>query len=135
MSSGTAQSTLEANKALVIRWFEEVWNQGRRETVTELFPVEGVVHDGAKTYRGPDGFYGFHDSIRAQFSNFSITPIKSLAEGDLVCLHWSARFIQTATGKPLHVTGTSVVRVSNGQLVEVWQNWDAAELAAQVAAT
>ena len=32
----------EANKALVRRWFEEVWNQGREETIDELFAANGV---------------------------------------------------------------------------------------------
>ena len=133
MSSGSVQLTVEANKALVLRWFNEVWNQGRRETIQELFAAEGVLHDGAKVYRGPAEFSEFHDALRSQFSKFSIQPIISLAEADLACVHWSADFVQTATRKTVHVTGTSVVRIRNGQFVEAWQNWDAAGLAAQLA--
>jgi len=133
MPSGSVQLTLEANKALAIRWFNEVWNQGRRETIKELFAADGVLHDGANVYRGPEEFCGFHDSLREQFSKFSIRPIISLAEGDLACVHWSADFVQTATRKPVHLTGTSLVRIRNGQFVEAWQNWDAAALAAQLA--
>ena len=33
-------------KATLIRWFEEVWNQGRRETIDELLPEDCVIHDG-----------------------------------------------------------------------------------------
>lgn len=135
MPSGSVQSILEANKALVVRWFDEVWNQSRREAIKELFAVDGVLHDGAKLYRGPEEFCGFHDALREEFSNFSIRPIISLAEGDLACVHWSASFVQTATGKPVHLTGTSIVRIRNGQFVEAWQNWDAAALAAQIAQT
>jgi hypothetical protein len=29
----------EANKAIVRRWFEEVWNQGRTETIDALLGV------------------------------------------------------------------------------------------------
>ena len=133
MSTGTAQSTLEANKALLIRWFEEVWNQGRRETIKELFAADGVLHDAAGVYRGPEEFSRFQDALRAQFSNFSIQPIVSLAEGELVCVHWSAGCVHTASGKLVRVTGTSILRVRNGQFVEGWQNWDAAGLAAQTA--
>ncbi len=134
MSSAPASSSLEANKALVVRWFEEVWNQGRRETIGELFAEDGVIHDGDNNYRGPKEFRDFQDVLHAQFSKFSIRPTVLLAEGDLVCMHWSADFVQTATGKPVHLTGTSVVRVRDGQFVEAWQNWDAAGLAAQIAA-
>ena len=31
------QNNLEANKALMRRWFEEVWNQGRADAIPELF--------------------------------------------------------------------------------------------------
>lgn len=132
MSTANAPSSLERNKALVIRWFDEVWNHGRRETIKELFAAQGVLHDGASTYRGPEEFTAFFEKLRAEFSKFSIQPIVSLAEGDITCVHWSAKFVHTESGTPLRITGTSVVRISDGQFVEAWQNWDAAGLAAQL---
>ncbi len=56
MSSASAQPTQEGNKALVARWFEEVWNEGRRETIGELLAADGVIHDCGKDFRGPGGF-------------------------------------------------------------------------------
>lgn len=132
MSTANAPSSLERNKALVIRWFDELWNQGHRETIQKLFAAEGVLHDGARTYNGPEEFATFYDKLSAEFSNFSIRPIVSVAEGDFVCIHWSASCVHRASGKPIRLTGTSVVRVSDGQFVEAWQNWDAAGLAAQL---
>jgi predicted SnoaL-like aldol condensation-catalyzing enzyme len=132
MSHANAPSSLELNKALVIRWFDEVWNKGRMETIKELFAARGVLHDGASTYHGPEEFMGFFDKLRAEFSKFSIRPIVSLAQGDLACVHWSANFVHTVSGTPIHLTGTSVVRISDGQFVEAWQNWDAAGLASQL---
>jgi predicted SnoaL-like aldol condensation-catalyzing enzyme len=122
----------EQNKLLVIRWFDEVWNHGRRETIFELLSESAILHDGAEQYRGPEEFACFHDSLRSQFSNFKITPIISLAEGDHACVHWSCSMIHTATQKALQLTGTSVVRIENGRFVEAWQNWDAAYLYAQL---
>ena len=132
MSSASAQAIREQNKALVVRWFDEVWNQSRRDTVWELFGAQCVLYDGSTTYRGPEEFSRFHDQLRSQFSKFAVRPIVSLAEGDLACVHWSADFIHTASGKPVHLTGISIVRVQDGQFVEAWQNWDAAGLAAQL---
>src|ERR1700722_1510417 len=100
MSTASTQSTLEQNKALVTRWFDEVWNQGRQETIRELFAAQCVLHDGANTYRGPDEFTVFHDGLRAQFSRFAIQPVVSVAEGDLASAHWSADFVHTASGTP-----------------------------------
>jgi predicted SnoaL-like aldol condensation-catalyzing enzyme len=132
MSTPQMQTTTEQNKQVMVRWFEEVWNQGRRETIHELFAEKGVLHDGATIYRGPDEFSRFFDALRSQFSDFHATPVVWLAEGDLACLHWSISFRHKASNKPVSVTGTSVVRFQNGQLIEGWQNWDAASLSAQL---
>jgi predicted SnoaL-like aldol condensation-catalyzing enzyme len=131
-SASQPLTTTEQNKLLVIRWFHEVWNHGRRETIFELLPESAILHDGAQQYRGPEEFARFYDSLSSQFSNFKITPIISLAEGDLACVHWSCSMIHIDTQKPLQLTGTSVVRVENGRFAETWQNWDAAHLDAQL---
>jgi predicted SnoaL-like aldol condensation-catalyzing enzyme len=133
MSAPKTQTTSDQNKQVLLRWFDEVWSQGRRETIHELFAPEAILHDGQVSYRGPDEFCRFYDSLRSQFSDFRFQPIASLAEGDLVCLHWSAAFRHTPTGKQIQITGTSMVRVQDGRFVEAWQNWDQADLAAQLA--
>jgi predicted SnoaL-like aldol condensation-catalyzing enzyme len=134
-SSAQPLSLQEQNKHLVIRWFEEVWNQGRRETIFELFPADAVLHDGQNHIHGSEAFCRFQDSIRAEFSDFHISPVIALAEGDLVCVHWAADLRHTASSQPLKITGTSVVRVQNARFTEAWQNWDAAALAAQLASS
>jgi predicted SnoaL-like aldol condensation-catalyzing enzyme len=127
-------STLEENKRLIVRWFDEVWNQGRREAINEMFAETCVLHDSAKDFRGPAEFTQFYDALRAEFSEFSIKPVATLAEADLAAIHWSVDCLHTSTGKRIHLTGTSIVRCRDGQFVEAWQNWDQAGLAAQLAA-
>jgi predicted SnoaL-like aldol condensation-catalyzing enzyme len=134
MSAPQTQSVLEHNKALLVRWFDEVWNQGRRATIHELLATDCVLYDGNEEIRGPDEFMKFHDGLRAEFSQFSIQPIQQLAEGDLSCMHWSVDCVHTATGRKIHLTGTSIVRVQDGQFVEGWQNWDKAAMNAQLLA-
>jgi predicted SnoaL-like aldol condensation-catalyzing enzyme len=133
-SSAQPLSLQEQNKHLVIRWFEEVWNQGRRETITELFPDNAILHDGANHFHGPKEFFPFYDSLCSQFSDFRIVPVLTIAEGDHVCLHWAATFLDRKSGQPLNITGTSLCRVENGRFAEAWQNWDAAGLQAQLTA-
>ena|ERR1700694_847125 len=132
MSTPQAQTTTDQNKQIILRWFREVWNEGRRQTIEELFPPEGVLHDGATSYRGREAFYRFYDEIRSEFSEFEVKEITLLAEGDLVCLHWSASFKHKQTHKRLQVTGTSVACIKDGHFVKAWQNWDQASLAAQL---
>jgi len=38
------QDTLEQNKALVQRWFDEVWNKGRADAIDEMWAPDAVVH-------------------------------------------------------------------------------------------
>ncbi|HVM76314.1 MAG TPA: nuclear transport factor 2 family protein [Candidatus Saccharimonadales bacterium] len=135
MSSAIQQlDPLERNKQLIIRWFEEVWNRGNRNAIAELFHENAVLHDGVTDIRGPQEFHAFYDSLRAQFSEYQIKPVVVLAEDNLVCMHWSADFRHKESGKSVHITGTSVVRVEGNQFVEGWQNWDAAGVQAQLAA-
>lgn len=131
-SASQPLTTTEQHKQLVTRWFDEVWNHNRRETIFELMPDSGIIHDGPQDYRGPEEFARFQESLLAQFSNFKITPVISLAENDLACVHWSCSMTHIATQKPLQLTGTSVVRIENGRFAEAWQNWDAAHLNAQL---
>jgi predicted SnoaL-like aldol condensation-catalyzing enzyme len=131
-SASPSLSIPEQNKQLVVRWFEEVWNQSRRETIPELFPENGVIHDGPRQFRGPREFERFYDALQSQFTDFKIAPIVSLAEGELVCLHWSCAARHKDTQKRVEVTGTSVARVENGRIVEAWQNWDAAHMYTQI---
>jgi len=81
---------------------------------------------------GRINFANFYEALHAQFRDFRFSPVVSLAEGNLVCLHWSRAFRQTASGTSLKVTGATVVRVENGVFAEAWQNWDAASLGVQL---
>ena len=134
MSASQPLSGVDLNKHLVVRWFEEVWNQGRRETIFELLAPNGVLHDGDTDIHGPEQFAtSFYDRMRADFTNFHVAPGTTLAENDLVSLRWTAECHHKATGKITTITGISIVRVKDGQFVEAWQNWDETALAEQLA--
>jgi predicted ester cyclase len=132
MSASQTISALDQNKHLVARWFEEVWNQGRRDLIFELFAPECVLYDGDAPIRGPQEFAAFYDNLQSQFSDFRMNIGTALAEGDLASLRWSAHCRHKASGKDVSVSGISIVRIRNGRFVEAWQNWDAAGLAAQL---
>ena len=124
MSATPAISAFEQNKHLVIRWFEEVWNQGRREVIHELLAPEGVIHDGGAVIKGPAEFDRFFDALHSEFSDFRISPDLVLAEDDLVSLRWTCTSKHKTSGRSATVTGISIVRVKDGQFIEAWQNWD-----------
>ena len=57
----------EENKALIQRWFEEVWNQGNSKTIDELLAEDGVIHGlvdaSGQPVRGLEGFPRISRSI------------------------------------------------------------------------
>lgn len=132
----------EQERDLGRRWFEEVWNQQRREAIAEMLAPEGIIHDGGIDTAGPQGFYPFYDRIRATLSDLHVSVDDTIAEGDKVCVRWSCTAKHTgdglgmrSTGKPVHTTGMCLIRVAGGKIAEAWQNWDMLGMLEQIQAT
>ena len=139
------QSTLEANKALLRRWFDEVWNKGRTEAIEEMFAADGIAHglsDDAKSpMKGPAGFKPFHAIFRGAFPHIEVTVEDMIAEGDKVAARCSVRGKHTgahlgiaASNAPVEFTGMCIVRVKDGKLVEAWNNFDFLAMNKQIGA-
>jgi steroid delta-isomerase-like uncharacterized protein len=139
------QDTLEENKALIRRWFEEVWNKGRADAVAELLAEDAVVHglsdDAAKPLRGPTGFLPFHTQFREAFPNVEVVVEDTIAEGDKVAVRCSVRAKHEgdslgfkATGAQAEFDGIAIVRVKDGKFVEAWNNFDFMKMYKQLGA-
>jgi hypothetical protein len=61
----------ELERDLGRRWFEEVWNQRRREAIAEILLPESAIHDGGSDSMGPEGFYPFIDRMTSTSSGKS----------------------------------------------------------------
>ena len=121
----------DLERGLGRRWFEQVWNEGRREAIAEMLAPDGVIHDGGIDSVGPEGFYPFFDRMHAAFSDLRVRVEDTIADGDKICVRWSCTAEHTGdglgiapTGVTIHVTGISILRVADDKLVEGWQNWD-----------
>ena len=121
----------EHQKQTIIRWFEEVWNKGRRQAIDEMLPPDCVIHDGGTSLKGPEEFKKYFDLMRSTFSEIQMTPEEVISEGALVCLRWSVKMRHTGdgwgmpgTGRNLQTTGISIVRFTGGRFAEAWQSWD-----------
>jgi steroid delta-isomerase-like uncharacterized protein len=126
-------------KEVILRWFEEVWNQGRRQAIDELLPADCVVHEGEMSTKGPEEFKPFFDRMRSAFSDIHVSFHDFISEGDLACLRWSVTMKHSgdglgmpATGKQVHTSGMSMIRFANGRFAEAWQNWDMLGLIEQI---
>jgi steroid delta-isomerase-like uncharacterized protein len=120
------------NKALVRRWFEEVWNQKRKESIKEMFAADGIAHGLAgDVVRGPEGFAAFHEAFVGGFPDLRVAVEDVVAEGDRVAIRWRVAGTLKGPGlgvaptnRPMSVTGMSFVRIRGGQIVEGWNNFD-----------
>lgn len=135
----------EDNKALVRRWFEEVWNKGRAEAIGEMLAVDGVVHglsdDPNNPLRGPDDFRPFHTTFRGAFPNVNVVVEDLVAEGDKVAVRCSVRGKHTgdhlgiaASNVPVEFDGIAIVRIEDGKITEAWNNFDFLKMNKQIGA-
>jgi steroid delta-isomerase-like uncharacterized protein len=123
------------NKALIRRWFEEVWNKGRAEAIDEMFAADGVANglsdESGEPLRGPENFKTFFYKFRDAFPDIEVVVEDTIAEGDKVaarCVvrgrHQGDSLGFAATQKPIEFTGIAIVRIEDGQIVEAWNNFD-----------
>jgi steroid delta-isomerase-like uncharacterized protein len=133
----------EENKAVVRRFIEEVWNNGNLDAIDELIADNHVDHDPARegTPGGPQGMRGFVEMYRSAYPDTHLAIGEMVAEGDLVAMSWTATGTHQGelmgiapTGRSVKVTGIGIDRVSGGQIVESWGNYDALGMLAQLGA-
>jgi steroid delta-isomerase-like uncharacterized protein len=121
--------TLESNKALVRRLYEEGFNQGSLDVVDELVAPDVVTHDpiilDAPT--GPDSIRGGIEMIRKAFPDFHVEVLDLIAEDDKVASYLLMRGTNTGDyrrGGATHKQGTMraffLWRVADGKLAESW---------------
>jgi steroid delta-isomerase-like uncharacterized protein len=129
------------NKALVRRAFEAGWNTGNLDLFDETTAPEYVLHDPSvpEDVRGVEGVKRFASMYLQAFPDLRFTIEDQLAEGDKVVTRWTSSATHQgelmgipATGNQTGVSGITISRVSEGKLVEDWNNWDTLGLMRQL---
>ena len=128
--------SLEKNKAIARRYQEEVWGKGDLDLLDELLAPDFVDHSlpvgmdpsfaGAKR-----AVKGAHDA----FPDGHWTVEDLIAEGEKVVIRWKMQATHehqfrgiAPGGKPVTVTGITILRITNGKIAERWVNWDSLAL-------
>ena len=139
------RDSIEEHKAIVRRWFEEVWVKGRPEAISEMMAGDCVVHglseDASQPLRGPAGFLPFHSQFRDAFPNIMVVVEDQIGEGDLVASrcgvhgrHEGDSLGYKATQSPVEFTGIAITRIKNGKFVEAWNSFDFMKMYKQIGA-
>jgi steroid delta-isomerase-like uncharacterized protein len=136
--------SVEENVELMRRWFNEVWNEGRIESIRELMAPDaigiGELEDGGEL-RGPADFVPFVERVRSAFPDIKIVVEDAFGAGDKVVLRWTATMTHrgeylgmAATGKTVRITGMTMTRIADKQIAEGWDNWDQLAMLKQLGA-
>ncbi|HEV2195157.1 MAG TPA: ester cyclase [Candidatus Acidoferrum sp.] len=122
------------NVAVGKRWFEEVWNQRKSKSVTELLAADAVMHgisESGEDVRGPEGFLALHAKLLSAFPDMQFTLHDCFGSGDKIVVRWTATMRHTgpglgiaATGAEIKLRGMGIARISGGKVQETWDNWD-----------
>jgi len=128
-------ATVDDNKAIVARWFGEFWgNPWNPDVVDELAaPDIRFAYSLHEPLQGREEVKAFATRFREAFPDLNFWGTADLiAEGDYVVGQWEGGGTHTGTafddlpigslpedsGKTMRFTGTTVLRLQDGQIVE-----------------
>ena len=121
--------------AVVRRWFKEVWDEGKEETIDQLMSPGGSVYGlgapDAPPLVGAAGFKPIFHMFREALGDLSVEVERTLVDGE-----WCTAFCRVKgrhvgsalggppTNKPVEFTGVTSARVRDGILLEGWNVFD-----------
>ena len=118
--------------AVMRRWFDEVWNQGREATIDELFAPDAIAYGlVGGDIAGPEAFRPIFHTFRGAFPDIHISVLRTVTEGDLVAVHVHVTGTHTGeslgiapTGRAVSFEGMTIGRIVEGQFREGWNSFD-----------
>jgi len=128
-------STEAENKAIVGRWFTAFWGKTCDLTIVDELAARDMLlqYSLHAPRRGRDDIKAFMTAFRTAFPDLNFWGAADLiAEGDYVVGRWEGGGTHTgpafhdfllgslpaATGRKMHFTGTTVLRLKDGKIVE-----------------
>jgi predicted ester cyclase len=125
----------QENKAIVGRWFTSFWGPACDLSIVDELAAPDMLlqYSLHEPRRGHADIKAFMTDFRAAFPDLSFGGAADLiAEGDYVVGRWVgggthigpafsdflAGALPAATGRKMHFTGTTVLRLENGKIVE-----------------
>ncbi|RUU11318.1 ester cyclase [Mesorhizobium sp. M7A.T.Ca.TU.009.01.3.2] len=125
----------EDNKAVVVRWFTDFWGESCDLSVVDDIAAPDMLlkYSLHEPRRGRDDIKAFMSGFRAAFPDLNFWATADLiAEGDYVVGQWEGGGTHTgpafsdflvgslpaATSRTMRFTGTTVLKVVDGRIVE-----------------
>jgi steroid delta-isomerase-like uncharacterized protein len=124
----------EANKLLLKRWFEQVWNQKSEAAIDEMFSRQGKSHgfpEADAVLVGPEAFKAVHRTFCGAFPDVRVDVEEIVTEGDRVAVRWQVSMTHLGhhlgfppSGKKETMAGATFVIVKGSQIAEGWNYMD-----------
>jgi steroid delta-isomerase-like uncharacterized protein len=120
------------NKNLAHRFHTDIFQNGNLEATGEILSNNFKWHGGmTPPEQGPEGVRQMANVIISAFPDRQITHHETIAEGDKVMVRWSMSGTHKGemmgippTNKTVNLTGFDLFRISDGKIVEMWQDAD-----------
>lgn len=128
--SAPAHAGPSENRATASRVLLERMGQGRFDIDPELYGPGFVAHGFGRDFSyAEDRASG--GALRAAFPDLAVRVSRTVAEGDMVAVHWAAtgtNSVATAAfpgnGRRVTIDGMSFFRFRDGRIVEEWSTYD-----------
>ena len=129
----TPNESIQArNKAVAMRVFDEIFNQGEFQVADEIYAPDFQNHG---LHRSAD-LKTDQDAVHAEkkaFPDLRVSVQDMLAEGDKVAVLWTFQGTHTGsgyeglppTGTRVEIRGITIWRIVDGRIVEEWSSFNA----------
>ena len=128
MLSRTEITMSKANRELVHRWFEEVWNKQSEEAIDQMFAADGKAYgfpEANSVLVGPDKFKEIHRFFIGAFPDIHVTVQDIICEDDRVAVTWVASMTHLGdslgfapTLQKVSLEGCSVLIIRDNQITD-----------------
>ena len=106
-------------------WFQRVWKEEDATAIDELFVPDGKAMGlGANVLIGPEGFKQFHARLLGIVSGVEVSVDKVIHSGDWSAAVCTLRAKARTNGRPVVMTGSVMVRIVDGKILEAYNHWD-----------
>jgi len=122
-------------EGLVVRWFEQLWNQRRLRVIDELAAPGVVWHVEGRRFRGRRSIRRRVSELHAAFSDSEMVIDELSVRDEAVICRWRLAMTHSgpwlgfsATGKRLVAHGCGWFRIEDGLICECWEYWEQQQL-------
>ena len=130
--SGDPSADAGLSRDIVKRFFKDVLVGHNLNALAKLVTSDILIHPTAMpceaSYYGINGVTNWLETQWKAFPDLTIADYFTVAQGDIVATHWTARgtskgnfLMLPPSGNAVEYTGASMYRIEGGQIAEIWE--------------